>query len=152
MHVPLNVKWEGHCEKSKITYADKIKLLPKNPQSIASTYSTSVEQKHSWNIKSSSAIRILRILWKLTVHCHVQKIPPLVPILSQMNPVYAHASFSFKVNFNTIFLPGTFEHLSTHLCVGWKISLSHCSFPIRIFYENRPCLKSQLSLSSVNDG
>jgi hypothetical protein len=45
----------------------------------------------------SSSQEILHLLWNPNVPCHVHNSPPLVPVLSQLQPVYR-----FQPNFTTI--------------------------------------------------
>jgi hypothetical protein len=55
----------------------------------------------------SATQEILRILWNQKFRHSVHNIPPLVPILSQMNPVHTFPPYFPKIHFNTIFLPTT---------------------------------------------
>jgi hypothetical protein len=61
------------------------------------------------------------ILWNQEVNCRLRKGPPLVPVLSQINPLHSISYYISKIHFNSIHSP-TF----------W--SLFRPSFPIIIPY------------------
>jgi hypothetical protein len=74
-----------------------------------------MKQSPSWEADSHSASPgIRRLLWNPKVHYRVHKVPPLVPILSQISPVHTFPPYIPKIHCNVILLSNitsTFRYL-----------------------------------------
>jgi hypothetical protein len=99
------------------------------------------ELSSSWETASCAAIQELpSILWTPKVHYRVQKSPPLVPILSQTNPVHTTPSYLRSILI-----------LFTHLCLGLPSGLFPSGFPTNILHAFLfpPFMLCALPISSI---
>jgi hypothetical protein len=95
------------------------------------TYSL-IELRPSWEAANCAATQELpRVLWNPKVYYRLHKSPPLVPILSQIDPIPPIPSYLSKIHFNIV-------HPPTSWSSQWSLSfwISH-QYPICIprFFE-----------------
>ena len=85
---------------------------------------TPTEQSPSWEATNFSPIqRIPRSFRKWQIHHRAHNNSPLVPILSQINPVHNLPFCSFKIHFNIIF---TWTHI--FWVISFIVMYSYCMF------------------------
>jgi hypothetical protein len=114
----------GHC-------LHMFQLLPSVTRYIyLDTYSLT-ELNFSWEAANCAATQELpSMLRNPKIHYRVHKSPPLIPILSQINPVHTIPSYLSKIYLNIV-------QLSTHLRFGLPSGLFLSGFPTNILHAFR---------------
>jgi hypothetical protein len=108
-----------------------------------------MELSSSWEAANCAATQELAsILWNPKFQYRVHKIPPLVPILSHINPIHTISSYFSKIHSLQAAVQGLIESplihtyictrsiliLSIHLRLGLPSGLFPSGFPIDILY------------------
>jgi hypothetical protein len=78
----------------------------------------SLEQSPSWEVNSRSVSQKIPSLWTTKALYRVHNSPPLVSVLSLLNPVHTHVSFRSDLILSLPFSPYTPFLLHESLCTG----------------------------------
>lgn len=104
-------------------YTDITSSLTKEP--------TRFVEQSPWEARSSSVRQEYRstcVLWNPKVYYYAHNRPPLVPVLSQINPGRALISCSLKIHF-TMILPCTSWFYKCCLSLGFSLLSCMCHMP-----------------------
>jgi hypothetical protein len=74
-------------------------------------------------VNSATTQEFPSILWNTNVHFRVHKSPTLVPILSQINPIYTIAPYLTKIHFNIVHPPTPWSSRWNHYYCYARITL-----------------------------
>jgi hypothetical protein len=92
-----------------------------------------MEQSSKQDDCHSARQEICHVLWNPKFHCRFHKSSPLMPVLSQLNPVYNLTSFFFlfRIYFNVSSNPRP-DHSRCHLFLGFptKICIAFLTSPM----------------------
>jgi hypothetical protein len=87
----------------------------------------------SWAAANCAATQELpSILWNPKVQYRVHKSPPLLPVLSHMNPIHAIPSYLSKIHFNIVHSPTSWSSQSSS---SFWLSLQYPIFIPRFYYK-----------------
>ena len=113
----------------------------------------SMEHSSSWEANRFSASQeIPHILWSPKVHYHIQKCPPPVPILSQLDPVHTPTSHFLKIHPNII-LPSTPGSSKWYFPLSFSHKIPLYAYPIpHKRYMPRQSLSSRFITQTVLGG
>jgi len=111
--------------------------------------SNSVEESDSWKANGYSARRPAFMVQYQTVLYLLDMSPPLVPILSQIKPIYSLLSYLFKINLNIIHLDTSASskrspsfRLSHEILYAFIFSPSHTTWVIYYILSDVNILKN----------